>query len=166
MKPDFIAESISKVDFEYLKKLGIKACLIDLDGTVVSAGKFKVDRKVRKFLKSVQMPLHIATNRPKSRSLKNLKEDLNAVSVIHPRGLAGKPSKLYYKNASKSLKLQPSQLAMIGDRFIQDILGANRAGLYSVLVHKFGDYRSNADKYISETEKILLKIISSGYRDA
>lgn len=163
--PDFISKSVTEADFKFLKSIGIKACLIDLDGTVVSRGTFEVDDKIRKALKNAGIAVHIATNRPKSRSLKTLKEDLYADSVVHPVGIMGKPTKRYYKNAITSLGLKPDEVVMIGDRYIQDIFGANRAGLYTLLVHKLGKNKGKADEFISEMERRFTMSISLRYTD-
>lgn len=164
--PDFISPSIPKINFERLKSFGIKACLIDLDGTVVSRGTFEVDAGIRKALKNADIPIHIATNRPKSRSLRTLKEDLHAEGVIHPRGLLGKPTKTYYKNAVETLKLKPNQVVMIGDRYLQDVFGANRAGLYTLVVYKLGDSKGRADALLSKWERKFTTSIAPRYTDA
>ncbi len=163
--PDFISKSVTDADFKFLKSIGIKACLIDLDGTVVSRGDYEVDKKIRKALQNSGIAVHIATNRPKSRSLKTLKEDLYAASVVHPQGFMGKPTKRYYKNAIKSLGLKPHEVIMIGDRYIQDIFGANRAGLYTLLVHKLGISKGKADAYFSEAERKFTATISPHYTE-
>ncbi len=162
--PDIICKSIVDVDFTYLKKLGVTTCLIDLDGTVVGRGTFEVDTRIAKALAKSGLKIHIATNRTKSRSLHNLKQDLHADSVIHPRGIFGKPSKRYYVNALKALKLQPTQVVMIGDRFIQDMLGANRAGIYSLLVHKLGPSMGSVDRYISKRERLFTERLTRIYQ--
>lgn len=162
--PDFICKSITDVDFGYLKKQGIKACFIDLDGTVVSRGTFEVDPRIGEVLSNSKLDIHIATNRPKSKSLKRLKEDLYAVSVVHPRGLFGKPTKRYYKNALKELHLKPQEVVMLGDRYVQDILGANRAGIYSLVVYKLGDNKGKFDKSFSNLEKVFTNFIVRKYR--
>lgn len=161
--PDFISKSVTEADFRFLKTIGIKACLIDLDGTVVSRGEYEVDEKIRKALKLTGMKVYIATNRTKNRSLKNLQKDLSAKGVIHPKGVLGKPTKTYYRNAIKKLGFRPNEVVMIGDRYIQDILGANRAGLYTLLVHKLGKSKGRVDELISEAERKFTMAISPDY---
>lgn len=135
-QPDFIAKDVTDVDFTALQQLGIKACMIDLDGTVVKRGTYEISQPTIEALRraAADMQLYIATNRPKSRDLKNLKQDIGAVGVIHPQFIYGKPFKRYFLNAVKAMGLQPQQVVMIGDRCIQDIFGSNNAGLYSLLV--------------------------------
>lgn len=166
LRPDFISTSVADVDFKYLKSIGITACFIDLDGTVVSRGTFEVDQKIQDVLKNSGLAIHIATNRPKSRSLKSLKEQLHATSVIHPKGVYGKPTKKYYLAALKELGLKKSEVVMIGDRFIQDIYGANRAGIYSLAVFKLGAHKGRVDKTISGAERRLTDKLFASYNDS
>src|SRR5689334_4789621 len=97
-RPDFIAASVETIDFEFLEARGIKACFVDLDGTTVKRGTYEVSAQIIRALKSQPLACFIATNRPKSRDLKNLKDDLHANGVIHPKGLIGKPLPYYYRH--------------------------------------------------------------------
>jgi HAD superfamily phosphatase (TIGR01668 family) len=164
--PDFICETVAGIDFDYLKSNGINACFVDLDGTVVKRGEYDVAKGAAKAFQDSGLKVYIATNRPKSRSLKNLKEDLHADGVIHPAGLFGKPTKKYFKNGLKTHWLKPSETVMIGDRYIQDILGANRAGMYSLVVYKLGGSKGRIDTFISSMEKRLTLSLSGKYRRA
>lgn len=150
--PDYIASSVGDIDFAYLKKIGVKAIMIDLDGTVVERGRFDVSDKISNALKNQELKVYIATNRPKSRSLKDLKERLHASGVIHPKGIIGKPFTHYYKKSLEILSLNKNQVAMVGDRYLQDIYGANRAGLITIKVDKLGDPVNFGDSVISRLE--------------
>lgn len=162
--PDFMADSVTDIDFEHLRERGITTCFIDLDGTVVDRGSFEVDPELGRALKNSKMAIKIATNRPRSRSLKRLKEDLSASGVIHPHGIWGKPSKRYIRTALKEIGCDKSEVIMIGDRFIQDILGANRSGIYSLAVYKLGRSIGPIDKFISNTEKRFFAKTKSSYK--
>ena len=163
-QPDYIANSVSDIDFEYLKKSGLKACFIDLDGTVVSKATFDVAPAVTRKLQSSGLSIYIATNRPKSRELKNLKTDLAATGIIHPDGLHPKPRKAYYLKALAQYKYQPHEVIMIGDRYIQDIWGANHAGLVTLVVHKTGGSFGWFDRSLSKLERLKTLRLSGSYR--
>ena len=165
VRPDFIATSVAGIDFGFLRSKGIKACFIDLDGTVVSRGTHDVEASIQKALKDSGLSVYIATNRPKSRTLKSLKEDLSASGVIHPSGLFPKPSKHYYQTALRAHNFKAYEVIMIGDRYIQDIFGANRAGLYSMVVHKNGGSAGRFDTVLSKTEAHLTKRFTGRYRE-
>lgn len=162
-RPDFIAESVADIDFELLKSRGIKACFIDLDGTVVARGTFDVDKKIAKQLKASGLPIYIATNRPRGRKLNNLEKDLSASGVVHPTKLFAKPTKIYYKHGLKTHNLKPYQVVMIGDRYIQDMFGANRAGLYTLLVFKLGAPIGRFDTVLSLLEARATKLFTGNY---
>jgi len=54
---------------------------------------------------------------------------------------AGKPARRAFRRLLRAMDAQPADAVMIGDRRITDVLGAKRAGLYSVLVGKTRAYR-------------------------
>lgn len=150
-RPDYIADSITEIDFSYLQKLGIKAVLVDLDGTVVQRRKHEVAGNISDVLKTQPLNVFIATNR-QSRGLHDLKSQLHAAGVVHPRGVWFKPFARYYKNALSAIRLSPQEVAMIGDRYLQDVYGANRVGITTVLVRQLGQSVNRADRFISNKE--------------
>jgi HAD superfamily phosphatase (TIGR01668 family) len=152
-RPDFIAANVMDIDFAALRLLGITTCFVDLDDTVVMRAQYEVSPAIRTALKRSGMRVFVATNRPKSRDLKNLRKDLGAVGVIHPHGLMGKPTKRYFINALNDAKVPAHEAMMVGDRYLQDMLGANRAGIYSVLVHKLGKPAGRFDSFFSRLER-------------
>lgn len=162
-KPDYIVDTVIDIDFKYLQARGVKAVFIDLDGTVVSRESFDVDRRLSDYLKKQSLKIFIATNRPSSRDLKDLKRALNATGVIHPAGIFMKPFPRYFKQALSDFKLSPSEVAMIGDRYFQDIFGANLAGLTTVLVYKLGISKGRVDAMISKIEKKHTTNLASRY---
>jgi 4-nitrophenyl phosphatase len=58
---------------------------------------------------------------------------ISAASGVDPT-IIGKPETLLYEQALERLGTQPEQTAMVGDRLETDILGAQRAGLRTILV--------------------------------
>lgn len=152
-QPDFIAANFADINFDELAGLGIRAVFVDLDGTVVARSQYDVDSRTREILAKIPMKVYIATNRPKGRDLKDLIKDLNANGAAHPHGIWGKPSKKYFKNALHDKGFEPRETVMIGDRYLQDMLGANRAGMYSLLVGKLDPPANWFDRLLSGTER-------------
>lgn len=162
-RPDFIAQSVHQINFKKLAEFGITNALVDLDNTVVERNKFEVSPEVIKALKNSKLNIYIATNRPKARSLKNLKKDLSAAGVVHPYIIFPKPTKTYFKQAARKHGLIPNKTVMIGDMFIQDVLGANRSGMYSLLVSKLGKAESKLDRLVSKIQHAYTEKISKDY---
>lgn len=163
-QPDYIADSVAAIDFGYLAEHGIKAALIDLDGTVVTRGNYDVGDTVAAALKNQPLAIYIATNRPKSRDLKDLKSRLGADGVLHPHGIWGKPFPTYYRQSVRDHGLKPSETIMIGDRYLQDIWGSNLAGLHSLAVHKLGEPTNWFDRLLSGIERRHTRRLSKRYR--
>ena len=75
-----------------------------------------------------------------------------------------KPSLSYYRKLIKLADLSPPEVVMIGDRLFQDILGANRAGINSVLVDKLGPIKW-WDRIVSIPDFVLPYLFKRRYRD-
>jgi 4-nitrophenyl phosphatase len=58
---------------------------------------------------------------------------IEAATDVHPT-IIGKPESALYQTALRRLGAEPSTTAVLGDRLETDILGAQRLGLYTLLV--------------------------------
>lgn len=161
--PDFVADSVNDINFDYLVKIGVKAVFIDLDGTVVVRKKHDVSLEIIHALQKQNLSVYIASNRSRNHIDNSLFDKLSAENVILHKGIWHKPSKKYYLNALNKLHLQPQEVAMIGDRYIQDIFGANNTGLHTILVHKLDTADNYFDKYLSKIEAYRTKKILKHY---
>lgn|GEM_PF-1763701 len=163
--PDFITPSVAEIDFPFLYRMGIRGCFIDLDGTIVERGQHEISDELSQILADQPLIVSLATNRPKGRSLQDLKERTHAQHVVHPASVRGKPFKAYYRAALGQVGLDPVQAVMIGDRYVQDIVGANRAGFYTVMVHKFGRAEALDDRLQSRVDAFFLRRVAGRYEE-
>ncbi len=163
--PDYIAPNIEDVDFIYLKKQGVEACFYDLDHTLIIHGTHDVDQNVVDHLSRSELDIYIATNRRHDEKLELICQQIGAKAIMHssPGGVA-KPTKKYYGQAVGLTHHQPSELLMIGDRMIQDIWGANRSGLKTLLVGKFGPIKW-WDQPISTIDRFIPLLFNKYYRE-
>ena len=53
-------------------------------------------------------------------------------------GHAGKPSPRGFRAAMEKAGVTPQQTAMLGDKLLTDVLGANRSGVLAVMVEPMG----------------------------
>ena len=53
-------------------------------------------------------------------------------------GHAGKPSSKGFRAAMEKAGVTPQQTAMLGDKLLTDVLGANRSGVLAVMVEPMG----------------------------
>lgn len=137
--PDYTASSLADVDFDELVKRGVKYVAFDADATLVhyrgkalsDETKLLLQQNRKKFKAWV-----IASNRI-TNDLLPLAESMDA-QVVRSTLFTRKPSKRYFARVIRFFGGKPSEIAMIGDKLIADIYGANRSGLVSVWVEKIG----------------------------
>ena len=130
--PDMKYKSITDIPLDQLKEHGIKGLLFDLDNTITEWHKDDVAEGIRQWLLYLQeqgFSACIVSNNNKQR-VKKLAGQLGLPCLFS----AAKPRRKSYRQAAALLKLQPQQLAMVGDQLLTDVLGGNRAGLTTIFV--------------------------------
>lgn len=71
------------------------------------------------------------------RDFSNITKHLKVVEVVKPGKFSFKPLKGYYTRVINTTKVDKSQIAMIGDRILNDIVGGNVSGLTTILVEPY-----------------------------
>lgn len=152
--PDMYKESIYKIDYKKLKKMGVKCLCFDLDNTMASYSISKPDKKLKELMTILgeDFKIIILSNGKKVR-VRPFKEGLNLDSSHSSK----KPLKRKYLKIMKMHKLNPTEIACIGDQLLTDVLGANRVGSISILVNQTGAYEPINTKFNRFFEKIILR---------
>lgn len=137
--PNYMATSLRDVDFSVLRKAGVKYIALDADSTLVIYRGIKVDTKTRQHLVQQQQFMDgwcIASNR-----ITNDLDDISAsieAPIVPTSLLVRKPQKRYFKRILSYFDAEPHEIAMLGDKLVADVWGANRAGLVTVWVERLG----------------------------
>ncbi len=63
--------------------------------------------------------------------------------------VAMKPQPHYFESMLRELELQPNQMIMVGDSYLQDIAGAKRVGLWTIWLTNSATEAPDADAVIS-----------------
>ncbi len=137
--PDYTAKSLAEVDFDELVRRGVKYIAFDADATLVHYRGKMLSDETKKLLQQNRKKFQawvIASNRI-TNDLLPLAESMDA-QVIRATIFTRKPSKRFFARVIKFFGGKPEQIAMIGDKLIADVYGANRAGMISVWVEKIG----------------------------
>ncbi len=137
--PDYMASSITDIDFKQLAKDGVKYIAFDADSTLVHYRGKTLSRKNRMYLleqKQYFKKWCIASNRL-TNDLWPLAESIGA-ELVQSTLTNRKPKRRYFDRVLRHLGAKPSQTAMIGDKMIADIWGAKRAGFITVWVEHLG----------------------------
>lgn len=99
--------------------------LIDFNCNILEGAKQWCDE-----LRENGIKLIIVSNSNKKEKLEKVSKNLN-IEYIQ---FAMKPLKRGFKKAMKKLGLPPENIAAIGDQVFTDVIGANHARMYSILV--------------------------------
>ncbi len=156
--PDIYKKSIYSIDYDKLKERGIKCILFDLDNTVAPLSMKKPNRKTKNLfcdLKDKGFKIIIFSNNGKSR-LKPFKDELEVDCAFRCR----KPMRKKYDLILKEYKYAVSEVAIVGDNIITDILGGNKVGITTILVNQISKKELIGARISRFLEKIVIRKLS------
>lgn len=129
--PKEYIDSAYKIDFKKYYDRGFRALVLDVDNTLVEHGAPANEEAIAFFenVRSIGFKTCIVSNNDEER----IKPFATAVKSEYVFD-AGKPSAKGYNLAMKILGCDRMNSMFIGDQLFTDIWGANRAGIYNILV--------------------------------
>jgi HAD superfamily phosphatase (TIGR01668 family) len=130
--PTLMLERVSDIMPEYLKRLGVKALLLDVDNTLTTHNNPVPDKDALLWLESMRtagITVCLASNNRRKR-VSLFAESISADYVSR----ALKPLPVGFFRATAKLKLSPREFAVVGDQIFTDILGGNLFGAKTILV--------------------------------
>lgn len=129
--PSVWMDSTYDIDFKKLYDKGYRNVIFDIDNTLVMHGA-PADERAIKLLKGLMEMgygvLFLSNN--KEPRVKMFNDAIGATYIYK----AGKPSTKGYLNAIEKLGGTKENTLFVGDQLFTDVWGANRTGLYSILV--------------------------------
>ena len=161
LKPDWEPGlSIPNIPIDHFLERGIKALVLDVDGTLLPRREVVIHKSVLLWVKKAQLnfALHLLSNNPSRNRIKAISEDLN----INFTYKAAKPTRTALRKVQEKLQLEPRSIAMVGDRIFTDVLAGNRLGLYTVLVQPLNsDGKVCSNNKIQRLEKTIARFIGA-----
>lgn len=132
LKPDFNLKNIYEIDLEVLKSMGIKAIFFDLDSTIMVSKSGEYNEKTENWLKKVDEDFFIAiiSNNTKCEYI----EKVRSLASFQVVGNAKKPSTKAMRKLLAKISMQPSEVVIVGDRPLTDVLAGKRLGAKTILV--------------------------------
>lgn len=124
-------DSTYEIDWESWYKKGIRGAVFDIDNTLVPHGAPADDRARKLFarLHAMGMKTCLLSNNKEPR-VKPFAEQVDSPYIYK----AGKPSVKNYKKAMKLMGTDEKNTIFVGDQLFTDVYGANRSGMYGILV--------------------------------
>ncbi len=130
--PSAYVSGVFSIDFEKIYALGYRGLVFDVDNTLVHHGDDstpEIDALFQQLHDMGFQTLLLSNN--DSQRLDRFNQNIRTLYIPD----AGKPAPESYLQAVEMLGLEKDQVLCIGDQVFTDILGANRSGLKSILVH-------------------------------
>lgn len=153
-KPTIYKKNIYEINYKKLKKMGIKCLIFDLDNTLGLIENKMCPKETKTLLKKLQKDfvIFIASNNTKRR-LKPYLEDLGIYGVSN----CLKPLTLGLKRIKRKYNFKKSEMVMIGDQIVTDILSAKRFKIMSILVDPLGEKDLKITGLNRKIESIIIK---------
>lgn len=155
LRPDAVVASVTEVTPDFLRERGVRAVLVDLDDTLLAAGSERLEPLFEGWLESLRdagMPVVILSNGSHAR-VAHWAERLGVVGLP----LMGKPFGRAFRQGLHRLGTPACETAMVGDQLFTDVLGANRAGMVSVLVAPLSPGRLLHTRVLRHLERVFLR---------
>lgn len=126
LTPCYVFDTVTDITPEFLQQHGIRGCLIDLDGTLVSRHQPTGNARLITWLDSLRSagihPMLLSNNN--GNRVRIFAESIG----IEWQGRALKPLSRGFRQGAERLGLPFSQIAVIGDQIYTDTLGGNHVG--------------------------------------
>ena len=136
--PTMLTDSVTDLTPELLRKKGIRLLLLDFDNTIIpyTANTPTADMEIwLRCMIRMGAQLCVVSNSHKERPKKFCRK-YGIPCITH----ANKPSPKGIREALELFGAVPEECAMVGDQVFTDTLGANRAGVRSVLVRSIHNH--------------------------
>ena len=132
LHPEYVISKLSLLTPDMLKKIGAELLILDLDNTVSPYDEASPNPQVLLWTEKMKrggIKLYIVSNS------KKIRPDIFAQAMDVPMiKYARKPSPKMIRRAIKESGVAPENTALVGDQIFTDVLGANLAGVKSILV--------------------------------
>ena len=130
--PTVIVDSLTEVTPELLKSMGVKLLMLDFDNTIVPYTTNEPTPEMENWLRSMaagEIPICVVSNSKRDR-VKIFCEKYGIPCITH----ANKPFTKGIRECLVKFNIPAWQAALVGDQIYTDTLGANSAGVTSILV--------------------------------
>lgn len=154
-RPDLYLDSIHEVDWDKLRRRGIKALILDLDNTLVAWRESEINEELRAWADTMTrggFRACLVSNNFSGR-VGRIADELG----IPHLSKAGKPRRGAFRRAMELMGSGPSETAVLGDQVFTDVLGGNRMGLFTILVVPVSRHEFFATKLVRVVERWVLR---------
>ena len=152
MIPNAYYENIFKIDYDKLKKIGIKNLFFDIDNTIIPYKELDINTETIELFNKINKDFNVFlfSNSKRKRVMK-IANQLGVGAYY----MSMKPLKRNYKKITNIF--DKDECIFIGDQFMTDVLGARKNKLKVIFVDKLKKYEPITTKFWRVLEKHYLK---------
>ena len=153
LMPDHYYKNIYDINIDFLKDMGIKGVICDIDNTIAEWSKREMKKEVQSWFEELSaegFKVCLVTNSLGERAVYfGEKMDIPAV------GRAVKPAKRSFLKAQQLLSLPREEIVVVGDQLFTDVLGGNRLGFVTILVDPISKNEFITSRFFRLLEKLF-----------
>ena len=130
--PNAYFKKIQDIKIQFLIKNKIKALILDVDNTLIDKQE-NLSEDVIKWVKEIKgqgVKMHILSNTNRKSKVERVANTLQ----LNYEYFGMKPLKIGFNKVRKILNEDSSRIAVVGDQIFTDIIGGNRAGMFTILL--------------------------------
>ena len=136
--PRLMLRSLTDLTAQDLQRRNIRLLMLDFDNTIVPYTTDVPTQKMQRWIqqmKQADLQICVVSNSKKPRVVTFCKAyGLDCITHAHKPGGDG------IRRCLEKYQVQPEQAALVGDQIYTDVLGANRAGVYPILVRAIDNH--------------------------
>lgn len=154
LEPWMRVGSAAAIPFEQLASDGVRALLFDLENTLIPpGGPFTAEgREIVRRAREAGLAVGVVSNA--SASWVSAELGREQIPFVAP---AGKPGRDAFERGCRLLGVRPDEAVYVGDQMITDVLGAQRAGLRTILVPPRYDVEGRSARFQRAVAGLLLR---------
>lgn len=152
------AGSVFDLTGQSLERSGVRLLLADLDNTLCPYSVSEPSQALQDWLADLEahgVKLFLLSNSRKPKRPAHFAQALGIGYLGH----AGKPKRGGFIRAMAGQNVTAGECAMVGDQIFTDILGANRAGVRSILVKPIS-LAGNPGRYLRYWAELPMRLLS------
>ena len=137
LTPTYMFGHYYEITPDFLRSIGVRALLIDIDNTLAPYEQPEPDDRIRAWFKSLQengIRAALVSNNPRPRV-----EQFNRTLGLTAFWDSGKPKKKTLLLAMKALGVSKNETAMLGDQLLTDAYAGKHIGLPALIVPPIKD---------------------------
>lgn len=165
MRPARVFSDYTRLSPAYLTSRGVRLLLCDLDYTLAPKSQGEPDETLHRWLKTMRtsgITVVILSNNRSSARVERFCRELG----ISYEGHAGKPSRKGFRRAISRCGVTAGETAMLGDKLLTDMLGANRAGVLPLMVEPLGGPKGAWNRFLHVLQRPWKAAARENYEEA